>query len=276
MSSNHLAIPLLVDSQSSKYVTVNDAINALDDAICQELPVTMTDADYTFASADALGSLVFVMSATLTAARNVIVPSVEKPYIFKNSTTGGFKITVKTSAGTGIDVRTGDGYVMVYCDGTNVVAVGAAGSGATAFTGLSDVPSSYSGAGGEAVEVNSGATALVFSPKPFDVGVFAPGVGTNSQKLVRIPLARAVTFPAGAAASVAKASAAATGSTTFTLSKNGTSFATVNFAASASSGIWTQASAATFAAGDVLEIDGPGTADATLADVGITLSGVRS
>ena len=153
---------------------------------------------------------------------------------------------------------------------------GLATGGATAFIGLSDVPGSYSGDGGYAVEVNSGATALVFNAKPFDVSVFAPGIGTASQKLIRVALARAVTFKAGASLSQAVASAAATGSTTFTLKKNGTSFATVNYAASASTGTWTQASDATFAAGDVLEIDGPSTADATLANVGITLAGIRS
>jgi hypothetical protein len=150
------------------------------------------------------------------------------------------------------------------------------GAGATAFTSLSDVPAAYTGAGGKAVEVNAGASALVFSAKPFDVGVTAPGLGTNSQLLLRLKLARAVTFPAGAALSQAAASANATGSTTFTLKKNGTSFATINFAASAAVGTWTQASDAVFAAGDLLEIDGPATADATLADVGITLAGVRA
>jgi hypothetical protein len=145
-----------------------------------------------------------------------------------------------------------------------------------ALLDLSDVPASYSGAGGKAVEVNSGATALVFSAKPFDVSTFAPGLGSNSQILLRVKLARAVTFPASATLSQASASANATGSTTFTLKKNGTSFATVNYAASSSSGTWTQASDAVFAAGDLLEIDGPATADATLANVGITLAGVRS
>lgn len=153
---------------------------------------------------------------------------------------------------------------------------GGGGGGVTAFTGLSDVPGSYSGAGGQAVEVNSGATALQFSTKPFDIATFAPGLGTASQKLLRVKVARACSFPSGASGSQATASANATASTTFTLSKNGTSFATVNFAIGASSGTWTLSSTTTFAAGDLLEIDGPGTADATLADVGITLSGTRS
>jgi hypothetical protein len=166
-----------------------------------------------------------------------------------------------------------DGLVYLY-SGSAWAAL--AGGGGGTFVALTDVPSAYTGAGGKAVEVNAGATALVFNAKPFDVSVFAPGVGANNQKLLRAKLARAVTFPATAALSQTAASANATASTTFTLSKNGTSFATVNFAAAAAVGIWTQASDAVFAAGDLLEIDGPATADATLADVGITLAGVRS
>jgi hypothetical protein len=81
-----------------------------------------------------------------------------------------------------------------------------------------------------------------------------PGVGTNSQVLIHLKLARAVTFPASATLSTAHAGTAATGSTTFTFKKNGTSFATVNFAASGTSGTYTQASDAVFAAGDLIEL----------------------
>jgi hypothetical protein len=240
MSSPNLAIALLVDSQSSKYVTVNDAINALDEAMNSEVPIAMADADYVFTGGASLVGAAFVMTGVLTAARNVIVPNNAKFYVFVNLTTGGFPLTIKTAAGTGVAIANASGYALLRCNGTNIVAVGTASVGG-----------------------------------PFDVGVFAPGLGTASQKLVRIPLARAVVFSAGAALSIAKASANATASTTFTLSKNGTAFATVNFAAAAAVGIWTQAADADFAAGDVLEIDGPGTADATLADVGLTLSGTR-
>jgi hypothetical protein len=104
------------------------------------------------------------------------------------------------------------------------------------------------------------------SAAPFDFGVLlAPGVA-NNQVLLRLKLARAVTFPAGALSQEA-ASANATGSTAYTLKKNGTAFATVNFAAGAAVGIWTQAADAVFAAGDLIEIDGPATADATLEGV---------
>lgn len=111
---------------------------------------------------------------------------------------------------------------------------------------------------------------------PFDVPVFAPGLGSNSQILARIPITRNVTFPAGAANSFAKSSAAATGSTTFTFSKNGVQFASVNFGVGQTVGVFTQAANAVFVPGDVFELDGPAVADGTLANVGITLSGTRT
>src|ERR1700676_127552 len=57
-------------------------------------------------------------------------------------------------------------------------------------------------------------------PGPYDVTSFAPGAGVNSQIFLRIGIPRSVTFPAGAALSIATASVAATGSTTFTMKKN--------------------------------------------------------
>ncbi|MEC7029643.1 MAG: tail fiber domain-containing protein, partial [Pseudomonadota bacterium] len=54
------------------------------------------------------------------------------------------------------------------------VAAGAGGSGSTAFTGLSDTPVNYTGAAGQMVVVNSGATGLEF------VDVADAGVWTDS------------------------------------------------------------------------------------------------
>jgi hypothetical protein len=76
--------------------------------------------------------------------------------------------------------------------------------------------------------------------------------------------------------SVASAGTAATGSTTFDLQKGTTSFGTVVFSAAGTTGTFTSASGATFAAGDVLRIVAPATADATLADISISLMGTRS
>ena len=60
-------------------------------------------------------------TGTLTATRDLIVPSIDKPYIIENNTTGGQSIRVKTTAGTGITVPNGK-TAMVYANSTNVVS----------------------------------------------------------------------------------------------------------------------------------------------------------
>jgi hypothetical protein len=59
-------------------------------------------------------------SVSLTATRELIVPTIEKQYIVQNNTTGSQSITVKTSAGTGITVPNGR-KAHLYVDGTNVI-----------------------------------------------------------------------------------------------------------------------------------------------------------
>ena len=60
-------------------------------------------------------------SVSLSVTRELVVPTIQKPYIIRNNTTGGQSITVKTSAGSGVTVPNSD-YVFVYTDGTNVVS----------------------------------------------------------------------------------------------------------------------------------------------------------
>jgi len=64
---------------------------------------------------------------------------------------------------------------------------------------------------------------------------------------------------------------AATASATFTMLKNGISFGTINFAAAANTATFTVAADTTFDVGDRLTITAPSPADATLADVFMTL-----
>ena len=74
----------------------------------------------------------------------------------------------------GLNWPTADGsanYILKTDGAGNLSWVAQNTSGATAFTGLSDVPGSYSGAGGYYVKVNAGATALEFS-QHVDDGTF--------------------------------------------------------------------------------------------------------
>ena len=88
-------------------------------------------------ASDEARNAVLNITGTLTAAINVICPTAAKTYVVKNGTTGGFAITLKTSAGTGISVPNGE-TTFLYCDGTNVVRSLSAISGIPgAFTTLS-------------------------------------------------------------------------------------------------------------------------------------------
>jgi hypothetical protein len=105
--------------------------------------------------------------------------------------------------------------------------------------------------------------------------MFFPGTPTGSQVMGRIIIPRAVSLPASLTGSYSSSIAAATGSTTLTLAKNGTSIGSVNFAAGATSATFTFASAVSLAAGDVLTLTNQATADATLANVSVSLVGTR-
>jgi hypothetical protein len=83
-----------------------------------DLTITLTDSN---ASQTARSyALNVTSSGVLTATRNLIVPTIQKPYLIFNNTSGSQSIVVKTSAGTGVTVANNT-YMLVYVDGTNVV-----------------------------------------------------------------------------------------------------------------------------------------------------------
>jgi hypothetical protein len=91
-------------------------------------PDFTTDADLTISLTNSNATQVarsFALNVTssgsLTATRNLIVDTIQKPYLIYNNTTGSQSIVVKTSAGTGITVPNG-ARTLVYVDGTNVVS----------------------------------------------------------------------------------------------------------------------------------------------------------
>ena len=109
--------------------TTNDNIGT---AIEQALvglgnPIFTTDANLTISLTNTVAlqtARALVLNATssgsLTATRELVVPTIEKQYIVQNNTTGGQSITVKTTAGTGITITNGR-KAHLYVDGVNVV-----------------------------------------------------------------------------------------------------------------------------------------------------------
>lgn len=93
------------------YATANFTTDA-------DLTLTLTDTNATQTARN------FVLNATssgsLSTTRNLIVPTIEKPYVVFNNTSGNQSITVKTSAGTGITIPNGKKAFLIT-NGTDVV-----------------------------------------------------------------------------------------------------------------------------------------------------------
>ncbi len=136
----------------------------LEQAICGVLSVAEGDTTLTLTanngSTDQARNAVVILTGAMTADHSVVVPTSQKLYLVKNSTTGGFNIVVKTSGGSGVTIAASTSQ-WVYCDGTNVVqglvsgaagalAVSGGGTGLTAgtsggilgFTGTTTIASS--------------------------------------------------------------------------------------------------------------------------------------
>ncbi|MHB9836854.1 hypothetical protein Q8F57_018635 [Paraburkholderia terrae] len=116
---------------------------------------------------------------------------------------------------------------------------------------------------------------VVPGSNPYDVPMFFPGIPANAQLMARIVVPRVVVFPSGLTGSYASSVGAATASATLTLARNGANIGTVNFALGATSATFTFGSAVTTAAGDVLTLTNQATADATLGNISVTLTGTR-
>lgn len=95
----------------------------LEEAIGGYLSVAVTNGADTVLSAtdgasDQSRNMVLNLTGTLTATRNVICPAIDKLYVVKNATTGGFAVTFKVSGQTGVSIPNGSTYFL-YVDGTD-------------------------------------------------------------------------------------------------------------------------------------------------------------
>lgn len=226
-------------AQASKEVTANEAFDIFDAAF-GEKTIAMSDANYTLSTVTQPKEFVWGVlkfTGTLTALRNIVVPLNKKPYTIVNATTGGFGLLVKTASGSGVTVGNGD-TVDVRCDGTNVIAKGAASAG-------------------------------------YDIAAQSAGAPGASAVLLFYQAVRSFTFPAAFTGSKGKASVAATAQTDFDIQKNGSSIGTMRFAAAGTVPSFLGAGGS-FAAGDELSVVAPGSPDATLATIRFTLLGTRS
>jgi hypothetical protein len=113
------------------------------------------------------------LSGTLSGAADLVVPALQKSYLVKNGTTGGYAVTIKVTGQTGVSIPNGK-TVWVYNNGTDVV------------TAVDHIPSLTLGA---ALPIASGGTGIT----AFGTGV-ATALGQNVTGSGGIALATSPTF----------------------------------------------------------------------------------
>jgi hypothetical protein len=125
---SNLKIQLMATGENSGTwgnVTNLNLGTAIEEAIVGSADVTFSNADVTLTLTDSNSSQVarnlrLNLTGTVSAAQNLIVPTIEKVYIVNNGLTQ--TITVRNSSGTGIAVPAGK-TMWVYNNGTNIVDV---------------------------------------------------------------------------------------------------------------------------------------------------------
>ena len=114
-------------------------------------------------------------------------------------------------------------------------------------------------------------TSGPFTGLPCDIASGISGPIAGSQYVLYFDAVREVNIPANFSGSLASVLTAFTDAATYTIYHNGTSVGTISFAASGTSGTFSTSSAFTLAVGDNLTIQAPSTADATAANLAITI-----
>jgi hypothetical protein len=142
---------------------LNELFSALDQILGKIKDIAITG-DYTITSTNYVTTADnknrgWRFTGTLTALATITVPATHTSFIVVNDTTGGFSLTVKTSAGTGITVPAGR-TAWLRCNATNVLNAFPTHMGTTFTPSLS----------GDAANVNYVQTAIATASLPATAG----------------------------------------------------------------------------------------------------------
>lgn len=165
---------------------------------------------FTYITINAAGGGTYTLSAVeqnktaykftgiLTADRQIIVPVTLQQYWVDNQTTGAFVLSVKTAAGTGVNIQQGQRAIL-YCDGTNVVNASTAG----VSTPVAVTDGGTGATSASAARTNLGATSLgnsLFTAASATAARTSLGVGATGDALFTSATAAAARTTLGSGA----------------------------------------------------------------------------
>lgn len=241
--SNNLGLDQVAENQAAKEVTINTATGQLDAAITEAFAADFTSGNISLTSTQYRRSFCFQATNISTSGRTLTLPAIKKLSAF-SSPSGNTNDLSIVRGSTTLTLAPGT-TLIAYTDGTTDGLVSLGG-------------------------------AIPASAKPYDVATYCAGKPDASEVLLRFNYPRAVTLPASLSGSRITAAVAATAQTDFLLTKNGSTIATIRFAAAGTvATVVSMAAPVAFAANDQLGISAPGSQDATLADIAFTFAGVQ-
>lgn len=119
--TSNLAITKLTAGQSNAHVTVNEALDDVDAAIAGRLAIDLTGlTTKTLTGAESTAHILHVTATT--AACDLVLQAVPKSWIVVND--GSHTVTVKRASQSGAPTVAAGASKHLYCDGTDVRAVG--------------------------------------------------------------------------------------------------------------------------------------------------------
>ena len=243
MPTPNLAITHGAASQNQKEVTLNAALDALDQATQGELAVNLSAGNVALTDAEFRSAFAFrsVGVGGGGAGDTLTVPAIRRLFYVNNA--DGTATLIAARGITTVNIPAGEGRLL-YADG--------------ATDGLFQAGGGGGGGSGTGVHLLSGAYP----------GTLGPG-----ERVFHFIASVPFTLEQNLPDSQGKAKTAAASQADFAILKNGTGIGTLRFAAGASSATFVFGAAVPFSGGDELEILAPDPADATLADLAWTLKG---
>jgi hypothetical protein len=277
--SNNLGLSQVAESQNQKFQTINDQAGQIDAALTEQFAADVSAGNVALTATQYRRAIYIKATGAATSGRTVTLQAIKRLVVIANTSTtdsvdfilGTTTITLAAAAGASTPTA-----ALVYTDGTanGLCQISSGGGGASAFTGLSDVPSAYTGHGGKHVRVKATADGLEFVSDAYDFGFVKAATPTSSEVIGKVVASRAVSLPANFAGSVGHIDINPTSTFDIDVTKNGSSIGTISISTGGTFTFTTSGGTAqSVAAGDVIRFVAPSSADATAAGIAATLVG---